>query len=1068
MRSKRKTQETLSVQEIGLFLDIAHNDGVVANRFTAIEILTFLPLSDDAWKETAFAAIRLLREIFESGRYLESAVRVFARIPVRSIREILHKIAGDPGHPQSFMCAVELAQRGDAAGVERLLDELEGANAAGSAERLACLPIENLGVTRGPFAKALSHDDPMARFWAAVALARLGEVERLEKVCEALLSGKGEVPPFFHGDPWTPYSALSAARPLPDKLRRHLVWIYDRALKKVRAESRPDAKLPRDASILIGGLTGIVDVYGEPVAGAKETPPKYPKPVDQAKADAVAQRLLERPFDEQLTVNVDWEDMPLLSSIGPEKAGQLMMAALDDLEKKTRDRPAETTPLDEIMFGNAMLDLASALPEPVKLPLSEIAESYYRRWPNLPKGPLTWVLSRAGAGALVGELGPLIVAAPDFPAEVGGAASSSGPPEKYELLPWTRNIAANLNAPAPFAGAGPGGGGEHVSAEALIIDDEVRVAMTAEPGGLEEAAPPEEEAKSGQDPRYIQKRMKRLDGGPGADDPPALVGGVRHLMGVRIGPPEKGWDSPKNLVPFPYELLPPAKEHRLRVVLSEPDHLEEPLVNEVVLPRSGPSSEAEFKLTPRAGLRAFRARIVVSHRNRILQTALLTGRVVADIKDAGPDDRIEFEVAVVRPTLHDLEGRTAYNLALAVNHEADGEPRLLTLSDEHAVIRGLTQVQGKINAISACLSMIAQNAKAYSKGLKSPEAIMMLNVLADKGRALYDFLVRDQLVDRYRAEGPIQIVNLTPDAYFPAEFIYDFATPKEDAGLCKKAKKAFEKLDFSSICTGKDHESPEYPVVCPFGFWGLKRVIERHACLPKGSEKIAGDFVLQAEPAEGRGSVELMGNTMLGVSSRVDEERAGEVKALFKKIKKISPIPVSLVPDWQNWPKQVESLGPSLIVSLPHAEEITHFEDTEYYLEIGGELKKARLIGETAAHYVLPHEKAPAPVVLLLGCNTTVPRTPIESIVGHFRRAGAAIVVSTVSSVLGSHASKVAEQLVDAMFRETSESPRSVGELLRDVRRRCLGKGTLIALCVVAFGDADWQVHTAKNGGSDV
>jgi hypothetical protein len=107
-------------------------------------------------------------------------------------------------------------------------------------------------------------------------------------------------------------------------------------------------------------------------------------------------------------------------------------------------------------------------------------------------------------------------------------------------------------------------------------------------------------------------------------------------------------------------------------------------------------------------------------------------------------------------------------------------------------------------------------------------------------------------------------------------------------------------------------------------------------------------------------------------------------------------------------------------------------------------------------------------MVLLLGCNTTLPDRPIDSYVGDFRHAGAAIVVSTVGSVLGSHARKAAEELVAALFKEAAAEPRPLGVLLRDVRRCCLGKNLLMALCLAAFGDADWHVHAPKPGGSHV
>jgi hypothetical protein len=1076
----------LEIGAVEAFLQIAQDDKATGNRLSAIETLTYLPLSAVAWSSLASVAGRLLRQLPVSDREYGHAVRVCARIPVRSVREYLGTIADEPDHPSSLTCAIELARHGDAAGLQRLLAALKGPNAEQAIEQLACLPLERLQVDRKPFTRALSAEDPIVRFWAAIALARLSEVEPLEQVWDALLSEDTQPLPIFWGNPWQPYHALTAARPLPEQLHSFLIGLYEHELKRLRQQNGLSTKLPRNANLLIGGLTGIVDVDGELPAERTKVPRQRRGRFNPTVIDAAVQRLLEKPFEP-----VEGKQRRILASLQPERAGKLMIDALDALEKEAQVHGIEKGPKHDVILGNAMLDIASALPEPLRLPLAELVESGGRRWPHLPWTSFAWILSRAGAEAVVTELGPRI--------------SAANAQERGQWLLWALRIVTQLHADAPFGGSGPRGGKEPLPAE-TVIDDAVEAEgsrgiapgpMTAgtrggaaergEPGTAgrremhvagEKALPrgprkpvEEKEKIRDQDPRYIQPKVKRIEKTSSVEDPPVWVGGIAHLVSVRIGPPEAGWPNPTNLMPFPYELLPAGKEHRLRVFLSEPDHMEKPLMKMLTIRRSGPSSVAEFRITPRVECRSFRARIVITHRNRILQTAILTGRVVGKPAEAGPNDRIEHEIeSVVRPMLQGLEGRTRFSVAIAINHTPEGEPRLLALADKHAVVRGFTEIKDRIDAISQCLSVVANDADTYADGLHSTEGVKILRFLADNGRALYDFLVRDQLLGATLRNAPyLQIVNLTPDAYFPAEFIYDFAMPAENATLCEVALNAFDRLDFSRTCDHQDHQTPNQPVVCPFGFWGLRRVIERHACLPSGREQIAGDFVLQAEPTETRSALELAGNALLGVSTRVETEQPGATAALLSGLRTLSPIPIEIVPKWQGWTSRIESLQPSLIVTLPHAEEKSQFGVMDYFLEIGGELQKARVIGESSAHYVLARDDAPSPLVLLLGCNTAVPKTPIDSIVGHFRRGGAAIVVSTVGSVLGSHASKVAQELVEALFKEAAIKPRPLGELLRDVRRRCVGKKVLMALCIGAFGDADWQVHAAGSGGiSDV
>jgi hypothetical protein len=145
-------------------------------------------------------------------------------------------------------------------------------------------------------------------------------------------------------------------------------------------------------------------------------------------------------------------------------------------------------------------------------------------------------------------------------------------------------------------------------------------------------------------------------------------------------------------------------------------------------------------------------------------------------------------------------------------------------------------------------------------------------------------------------------------------------------------------------------------------------------------------------------------------------------------------------------------LSPTLLVLLSHTTEI----GSSLALEIGAE-QRCR-ISQLLPGYV--HTSSDQrPIVLLLGCETAVSDFGLQTFVARFQDLGAALVVGTVASVLGqraaSVASAVATELTEASARHT---PVRAGELLRDVRRRLLAKGELTALCLTAFGDADWQL----------
>ena len=160
-------------------LHVAAEDEATDNRLAAIETLTHLPLEPAAWKSLAVVGSSVLGDLEKMAGLDSKTAGVLARIPVRSIRERLGRIACDAEHPASLDSAAALARYGDDAGMGRLIIELEKTANPWLAERLACLPLEKRGASKAPFKHSLERDNPMLRFWAAIALARFGEFEPL-------------------------------------------------------------------------------------------------------------------------------------------------------------------------------------------------------------------------------------------------------------------------------------------------------------------------------------------------------------------------------------------------------------------------------------------------------------------------------------------------------------------------------------------------------------------------------------------------------------------------------------------------------------------------------------------------------------------------------------------------------------------------------------------------------------------------------------------------------------------------------------------------------------------------
>jgi hypothetical protein len=161
---------------------------------------------------------------------------------------------------------------------------------------------------------------------------------------------------------------------------------------------------------------------------------------------------------------------------------------------------------------------------------------------------------------------------------------------------------------------------------------------------------------------------------------------------------------------------------------------------------------------------------------------------------------------------------------------------------------------------------------------------------------------------------------------------------------------------------------------------------------------------------------------------------------------------------WKDWAVQVKESEPPLLLLLAHTELNTNDGAA---LEIAS--KERRVVAQITKNYVNLNGKRPGPIVMLLGCDTGVPKTDFQSFVVKFKDMGAALVVGTIAPVLGRHASRTAEALVEQLLKMTAASPgaehgNTFGDAMLVIRRELLRKGVLMSLCLTAYGDADWRL----------
>ncbi len=549
----------------------------------------------------------------------------------------------------------------------------------------------------------------------------------------------------------------------------------------------------------------------------------------------------------------------------------------------------------------------------------------------------------------------------------------------------------------------------------------------------------------------------------------AYVVGEPVLLKVRIGSQQaSGWQSGSHA--FPDQELPPNEDsHRLTVLFHEPGQLDAPLQQDITLPRTGESTEALFDFVPRrAG--AFLARIAVLHRNRVLQTAQLRAQVVS-ARNAAGRRRIALETeAEVRHDWSSLDGRRRFDLALVAGApDADGTPRVTSVSGGKAWATDLTGVQQVAAEISTLLSAVAHNTLGHGQGLDAEDNPQLLLDLAFSGRELYAQLVLDQLAQnregvldvRSEQVGHIQLVQTRSDAVIPLEFVYDYELGTgAEASVCPQHREALVQGHCSPDCEGQRHPGRH---VCPMGFWGLRKVIERHVQDAPQAADAGHPLVVLSEPTQARQKLHVQAGAVVGHSGRV---AGGSLDGLLQELRAHLQGSVERVKDWGEWATAVQAHAPQLLVAFPH----NTGSGSTRGLELGNSTIRTRGIRfypvgavEGAAAQGPWHVRRPGgdpPLVVLLGCDTAGSTEPFSSHVSAFRQAGAAVVVSTIATVLGAHAVEVGTRIVADLLEQVaaSQGQPHLGELLRQAKCRALLASQPMALCVVAFGDADWRL----------
>jgi hypothetical protein len=526
-----------------------------------------------------------------------------------------------------------------------------------------------------------------------------------------------------------------------------------------------------------------------------------------------------------------------------------------------------------------------------------------------------------------------------------------------------------------------------------------------------------------------------------------------YSVDVGIGLPDKKHVSADQV--FASEELPPSDTgHELTIVFTALSGKPYAQPGKIFLPPEASSDTCRFYFHTEKTLDRFKARITVLHRNRVIQTAILEAPVAGKGK-AKKDDKITIEVeARILPNFNSLQQRQQFDAAIVLNHTDDGQPLATTISGSQASIFSFDETAFKetIDDLNGQLTNLAIDGE-FPEDINKNPTTKLLSTLAQHGRLLHRHLFEFNQEENWPL-GPdkkkIQVVSTRRDSNLPLEFLYDYDAPDDDATLCKFAKKALPKGVCNKACEGLKNN---VKVICPLGFWGLNRVIERHAF--DRNLRLNGTSGLMTASSSERKPLEVLNKALFAASARVDE---GESKGMIKTVQKLLKEKTKktyYVKTWKDWTEKIKAESPSLLLLLSHTEEAVESNEMRS-LEIGDDERRKAV--QITKEYVINPDSQTRPLVMLVGCSTHAPDNRLENFVTPFSQY-AAIVISTGSTVLAVQSANVAMEFIKTLAQLSGKpGGTSFGEVMLDVRRRLLAKGLPMVLCLEAYGDADWYL----------
>ncbi|MCW8890596.1 MAG: hypothetical protein OQL20_08060, partial [Sedimenticola sp.] len=491
----------------------------------------------------------------------------------------------------------------------------------------------------------------------------------------------------------------------------------------------------------------------------------------------------------------------------------------------------------------------------------------------------------------------------------------------------------------------------------------------------------------------------------------------------------------------------------------------------LILPanRTARSGDCDLPLFVPEGERFISAEVVFRYRGRAFEVVLIEAFAIAPDAQEQPHQTVELKVQSSRRQLIELPDSHPYDATVIWGGDSAHENSSDSVPPTLRIFGGTGGRQFDLPGSVSALEWLNQSLFNTQKSLirqraadtqetppeldaDSPELLMLLRDMARHGAALYNELEAQGFTDPGER---IQLLNRQPQDYVPLEFIYDRGFPADDVKLCEGWREAL--LANESDCplcsqqTLTAEQRTWTPTLCPLGFWSMQKIIERVDPSNTAVEDLSAG---QSHPTLTRRKLPPLDNILFAASHRVPElERSETTTALQQQFAQ-----PRLANNWDEWRAALTQNTPPLLLAIPHHDVASALD----FLEIGDEQLPAQQRRLSRAQitnlYVNPEGKDPGPILLLLGCRTgTTTEDGYVRLTRRFQQLKTSIVLGTMAKILGRHAAPVARELVTQLVN-ASDPQADFGTIMRQVRRRMLLNGYLMAFCLVALGDAEWQL----------